>query len=95
MTATKGDPCLLYRRNKNEVEGITILHVDDSLGLGTESFLREERKASEEFEFKPRKILKPGMKAMFNGTAIQFDKDTAYLSQKEKLEELDSVTTEE
>ena len=38
------DPCLFYRKNKNQLVGITGTLVDDTLSAGNEGFSIEEEK---------------------------------------------------
>lgn len=60
MQVTRYDPCVLYRKEKYKIYGITVLQVDDSFGNGCEEFLDTEEHASKRFQCKPRKLLKRG-----------------------------------
>lgn len=42
MERTTMDPCVLVKRCGAEFDGIVLLQVDDSLALGTPSFLKDE-----------------------------------------------------
>lgn len=47
------DSCLLYKRSDTRLQGLIILQVDDSLGIGSDKFLREQ-----EAEFKKSELKK-------------------------------------
>ena len=71
MTASVGDDCLLFRRDRaHRTPCVAALHVDDFFGLGDKMFLDEGEKHSAVFRSKPRKILKPGSNISFNGIEI-------------------------
>ncbi len=94
MVPTKMDPCILSSRSNGEIDGICALQVDDVFGYGTDAFLDKEDKVISKFKSKPRKILNPGEKIVFNGTTVKFEKDKSYrLCQKEKLQDLTNATT--
>jgi Reverse transcriptase (RNA-dependent DNA polymerase) len=58
MSETEYDPCLLYQSSKNTgLEGAVVLQVDDSLGVGTAGFLKNEQFESTSFIGKPRIVL--------------------------------------
>lgn len=43
MTLTKTDPCLLIKHNAGKLAGIVIQKVDDSLGIGTAGFMKNNK----------------------------------------------------
>ena len=45
MVRAQCDPCVLLRRNQDDLERLILLQVDDSLGVGTPDFLEEEEQA--------------------------------------------------
>lgn len=51
------DPCVLIKRNNDQHSGIIILEVDDSMDLGTKTFLRQEEEASHRCKSRPHKKL--------------------------------------
>lgn len=63
------DPCLMISADKNGLKGMIILQVDDSLGIGTSAYMREEEVASNEFRSKPRRSVKGGQEE-FNGSMV-------------------------
>lgn len=90
------DPCVLYRRNGNDLDGMTALQVDDSVGFGSPTFLKDEEKTADKFKSKAQIILEPGKEGTFNGTVVRRNEDLSYtLHQKEKLEALCEVETDE
>lgn len=42
MTRTKEIPCVLIRQTNDELDGMVILQVEDSLGIGTSELLKDE-----------------------------------------------------
>jgi len=95
MQSTKFDPCVLYRRNNSELEGITVLQVDDSFGFGKKSFLNDEDTTGEKYLSKPREILKIGSSHDFNGLEIRrIQRNLFELNQEEKLKKLIIPTTQ-
>ncbi len=53
MQSTETDPCLLFRfKEKEKLDGLVCSQVDDSIGAGSEHFLKEEDKASKAFKSK-------------------------------------------
>lgn len=42
MKRSRVDLCVLYRRTGSKLEGVIVRQVDDSLGIGTTTFLDEE-----------------------------------------------------
>lgn len=96
MNSTKVDPCLLFSRNDDQIEGMTILQVDDSIGLGTTEFLRRESETTKLFKSKPQLILSKENEAVFNGSQVRRNEDGTYkLHQTEKLQALQLVKTNE
>lgn len=70
MVRTKADTFFLIKRNDEGIEGMVLLQVDDSLGVGTEGFLEKEEKWSQRFRSKDRKIIgREGQQ--FNGTTFR------------------------
>lgn len=49
---------LVVKSDGQGIKGIIMLQVDDSLGLGTETFMKDEERASMYFHCKPRQIVK-------------------------------------
>lgn len=70
MKSTKTDPCVLYKRNHENLWGMTVLQVDDSFGFGDEDFLSLENYEAERFKSKPCKILEEEKYLEFNGISI-------------------------
>lgn len=54
MQRARSDTFVLIRRNKDETNGLVRLQVDDALGLGAPSFLRDEDRTSKVFRSKLR-----------------------------------------
>ena len=70
MTQSKVDECCFFKRGEDGLSGMTILQVDDSVGLGDDEFLDLEEKNSNKFRAKPRSILSSGESLSFNGGTI-------------------------
>lgn len=96
MKQTKFDPCVLYRRVENKLEGLTTLQVDDSYGFGVKAFLDKEDEKSKKFITKPRINLSAGSKRDFNGFVIEkCENGVCRLQQSEKLSSLRIPTSKE
>lgn len=96
MQETRGDRCVLFKRSLDEVDGLTILQVDDSFGHGTEEFLQHEEKESNHFQCKPRIVLQPGKEFKFNGIVIRRHTGMKYsINQSEKLRGLSKAINED
>lgn len=50
MAETPGDVCVLYRRNQEYLEVLTILQINDSFGHGSVEFLNDEQDQSTRFQ---------------------------------------------
>lgn len=70
MERARVDPCVLVKRNGLKLGGLILLQVDDSLGLGSDSFLKEEEHASKIFWCKERTSVKE-VPTSFNGITIR------------------------
>lgn len=69
------DGCLFFKIEETDtIPNITILQVDDSIGSGTEEFLKLEEEKSARFETKPRKIINIGDEIWFNGSLARHEK---------------------
>ena len=76
MTRTRSDPCILIRRTKDgALDGLILLQVDDSLGLGSDTFMQEEEQASKAFRCKPRTPISEE-ETGFNGISIKSKTET-------------------
>jgi len=75
MKPTALDPCFFYKHDKDQLHGIQVTQVDDTLGSGIASFSNMEITKSKKFECKPRSQLLP-MK--FNGIWIEECKNGGY-----------------
>jgi hypothetical protein len=95
MGATKGDRCLLYRRDENKEASIAVLQVDDSLGFCTELFLDEEETESKQFRVKPRLLIRYGYSALLNGHTIYKKGRDLFLSQRDKIIKLNIPQTDQ
>ena len=72
MKSTAMDPCLLYRKTQDgSVDGLVCLQVDDSIGAGSQEFLREEAEAAKRFKTRTAKVLEDGQELKFNGHYIK------------------------
>ena len=99
MSRARSDPCVLIRRSKGgELDGLILLQVDDSLGLGSDAFMREEEQASKAFRCKPRTPISRE-ETSFNGISIKSNMmspnpslpmmKTYTITQKDKIRKLD------
>ena len=97
MESCRTDPCVLYRREATKTpDGVTALQVDDSYGHGTREFLQDEETKSSRFQCKPRKLLKPGDSAFFNGSRVLVLQDGVHkLDQSVKLQKLQVPESDE
>lgn len=50
MNRSPVDPCVLFKRQGTDIEGLVLLKVDDSLGFVAKDFLDEEEAASKTFK---------------------------------------------
>lgn len=87
MTRSRADPCVLYRRTGTVLDGVIVLQVDDSLGVGSTGFLDEEGQESKPFRCKYRSLIekKP---ITFNGRSIRWDGNAYKMTQTENIEKL-------
>ncbi len=69
------DPCLFYKLNDTELQGIQVTQVDDTLGGGTVEFGKLEEEKSK-FECKPRTTTLP---FLFNGLWIDKHHSGGYI----------------
>lgn len=75
MKISLGDPCILIRHSEEgKIQGLIVLQVDDSLGLGTDCFLLDKKEASGIFTEKGRTKLDMGA-LYLNGMKICGSKD--------------------
>ena len=89
MRAVRAHPCLLYRRDGDKLEGVTVLQVGDSYGHGTDNVLDEEEQGSKSFQCKPRKMLTAGDQANSNGVRVSIlSGNTHTLTQSDKIRSL-------
>ena len=91
MQACQSDPCVSYRTKPEERDpskAVTVLQVDDAFGHGNERFLAEDEEHSKRFLCKPRKLLKTGDSAQFNGSRISVLEDSINMDQSLKLKRL-------
>lgn len=96
MNSTRGDSCLLYKRDESGLSGITALQVDDSYGHGTDEFFDTEENGSRRFKCKPRQKLETGISVMFNGCHITAYGSAGYgITQSDKRSKLKPPTTRE
>ena len=79
------DPCLFYRKDKNQLQGIVGTLVDDTLAAGNEEFSLEEENRSHLFDVKPRDTDFP---FKFGGYNINELEDLMYMDQKSCTESL-------
>lgn len=93
MTRSKCDTCVRIRRTNDNLDGLILLQVDDSLGLGTNQFLDEEEQASKEFGCKPRTGITETVTNL-NGINISNLGSHHYsISHTDKIEKLEKATT--
>lgn len=86
------DPCVLYRRKENGLEGAIILQFDDSFGFGTPPILIFEEEASAHFKHKPRLYLVRDP-VRFTGMQVrQLETFEILLGQDEKIDKLEIPT---
>ena len=93
MHRATADPCVLIKRSNNEIEGLILLQVDDSLGFCTPNFMEDEERASTVFRCKPRTPIstKP---ISFNGIYICKKGETYSMTHGEKIDKLECVETQ-
>lgn len=53
--SARADPCVFIKRDGDQLVGLILLQVDESLGFGREKFLNQEEIASSKIRCKPRK----------------------------------------
>ena len=93
MTRARCDPCVLIRRSNDRLDGLILLQVDDSLGIGTPKFWEDEEIGSKSFRCKPRTKLseKP---TSFNGIFIKHQDGRYTIDQQDKIEKLTIAKTQ-
>lgn len=79
MRRARSEPCVFTREKDGLIDGLVLFQVDDSLGLGTESLLRDEEAGSKVFRRQPRVPITE-TPTTFNGLTICPDKVTVILS---------------
>jgi transposase InsO family protein len=95
MQDTEYDPCLLFKsRPEGGLTGAVVLQVDDTLGVGTAEFMKQEDKESVAFVCQPRAILDKN-ELQFNGFHIQRKANTILMHQRDKLSKLDHARNED
>ncbi len=83
IKTTEADPCLLFRFNeKNTLDGLVCLQVDDSIGSSLEHFHTQEDKASQAFKSKGQTLLKNGMEINFNAQHLKTEDGNVFALQK-------------
>ncbi len=83
MKSAGTDPCLLFCFNEKEtLDGLVCLYVDDSFGAGSEHFLTEEDKASKAFTSKGQNLLKDAMEITFNEQHFKMENGNVFAHQK-------------
>lgn len=88
MKRSTTDPFFLIRHDeRGERDGIVILQVDDSLGIGTTKLLEDEEKTSRNFEPKARHILDTTL-TVFNSIRISRSKQERFVDQNDMIENL-------
>lgn len=65
------DPCVIIKRNKYRIIGVTILQVDDRFSLGNQEFLQEVENSAKKFNHKPT-IMLNSSPARFNGILVKY-----------------------
>lgn len=94
MNRARTDPCLLYRHKDNEIDGIILLQVDDTLGIATERFLKDEEKESKAFRCKERVVVGK-TPISFNGLQLRMDTDRrGFISQPDKISNLKAASNQ-
>ena len=84
MTRSRVDPCVLYRTKNDKLEGMILLQVDDSLGMGNDEFLLEEERASNKFRCKERTPIS-SRPVEFNGITLMNNMGTYTMMQADKI----------
>lgn len=69
MRRTRAYPCLLVYKTDGKMDGLFSLQVDDSLGIGTRTFLKNEETAAKFFRSKPPVPI-TSSSTSFNGLVI-------------------------
>lgn len=61
------EPFVFYKKNGQELPGMGVQKVDDSLGIESETFLELEESASKIITTKQKKLMEIGKEMTFNG----------------------------
>lgn len=94
MKRSTSDLCLLFKRNGDKLDGLIFFQVDDSLGVGSESFLGKEENASKDFRCKPRTMITKDP-ISFNGIQITKKAGNIYqIAQPDEITDL-VITTDQ
>lgn len=84
MTTTRSYRCVHNKRTEEGIQAIVALQVEEALGLGSESFLAEEKQASKMLKSYPRKLIKEGS-FNCNGLNITQEGHQLHINQPEKI----------
>ena len=89
MIRTTVDPCVLVRKVNGTLDGLIILQVEDSLGIGSKEILKDEELGSKQFLCKERSMIEPGgIPTSFNGLTITNDGNGYSIKQPNKIDKL-------
>ena len=86
MSTSNYDPCLLVTNGDANTFGIVGMQTDDTLILGTPTFLSLEEKRLEKAQFrsKPKTVLTPDVQLDFNGCTVTRETVNGVLNLKQK-----------
>lgn len=84
MKSTQSDPCLLVKRNGEDLEGMIALKVINFLVFVTMPFMRDERDASARFKSKGRNFVRQ-RDLVFNGMTLRGGEDAEIVATYENI----------
>lgn len=88
MIRTSSEPCVLPWSPRSDLQGVIILQVDDSLGIGSPAFLEDEDSVAHHFKYKARTVLSDTT-LTFNGSDLDRPRTTTIrMRQPDKMRTL-------
>lgn len=84
MQMTPTDSCVLFSRQRRNLDGVVALQVEDFFGVGTSEFLELEGQTSDHFKCKPMRMISETF-TTFNGVIVGWMKEGFKESNQSKI----------
>lgn len=89
MHRSRADTCLVIGTGRDDLKGMLMLQLDDSLGLGTAEFMEIEELSSNLFRNKGSKIVREGQQELNISMITQYNDGTVVMSRNSKIHKLE------